>query len=60
MFKRLHGRNEYPGTGIGLALCHKIVTRFGGKIWLEDSAGSGTLIRFTIPDVDDTPPGPEA
>jgi PAS domain S-box-containing protein len=51
MFKRLHGRAEYPGTGIGLALCHKIVTRFGGRIWIEDPAvGGGSVFRFTLPD----------
>lgn len=51
MFKRLHGRTEYPGTGIGLALCHKIVTRFGGRIWLEGDAAEGTVVRFTVPDL---------
>jgi signal transduction histidine kinase len=50
MFKRLHGRSEYPGTGIGLALCHKIVTRFGGRIWLEGETAQGTVFRFTVPD----------
>lgn len=51
MFKRLHGRWEYPGTGIGLALCHKIVTRIGGRIWVEASEGPGCDFRFTVPDV---------
>lgn len=52
MFKRLHGRAEYPGTGIGLALCQKIVSRFGGRIWLEDGAGGGSAFRFTVPDAE--------
>lgn len=51
MFKRLHGRSEYPGTGIGLALCHKIVTRIGGRIWTESTTGDGCDFRFTVPDV---------
>lgn len=51
MFKRLHGRSEYPGTGIGLALCHKIVSRFGGRIWVADGSGPGSDFCFTVPDV---------
>ncbi len=52
MFKRLHGRSEYPGTGIGLALCYKIVNRRGGRIWLEAGAVSGSVLRFTLPDAE--------
>jgi PAS domain S-box-containing protein len=51
MFKRLHGRSQYPGTGIGLALCHKIVTRFGGRIWLAEGSEEGCEFRFTLPDL---------
>lgn len=51
MFKRLHGRSQYPGTGIGLALCRKIVTRFGGKIWLAEDPVEGCEVLFTVPDL---------
>jgi light-regulated signal transduction histidine kinase (bacteriophytochrome) len=54
-FERLHSKLEYPGSGLGLALCKRIVDRHNGKIWAQLTINRGSRFSFTLPEMDSAP-----
>lgn len=54
VFQKLHDHRKYPGSGIGLALCKRVIEKHGGKIWFESEVGKGTTFFFTLPIIDET------
>ncbi|KIL98501.1 Phytochrome two-component sensor histidine kinase Cyanobacterial phytochrome B [Paramagnetospirillum magnetotacticum MS-1] len=58
LFRRLHPHSSYAGTGVGLTICKRIITRLGGHIWVESNPGAGSVFRFTLPLADESLPVP--
>ncbi|MFI5211720.1 MAG: ATP-binding protein [Ignavibacteria bacterium] len=54
VFQKLHDHRKYPGSGIGLALCKRVIEKHSGKIWFESEVGKGTTFYFTLPILEDT------
>ena len=53
LFKRLHSRDKYPGSGVGLAICQRLIEQYGGSIWVDPAPDGGSIFSFSIPNVDD-------